>query len=82
MPTWHRGHSGVSGGVGSADLGQVAAAPVDGTGAGTDGGPWVLSHRGREGSHGIVDEAWGEPGLDRMAHPDGNPAPVGSVAPL
>lgn len=68
--------------MGSAALAQAAAAPVDGTGAGADGSPWALSHRGREGSHGAVDEAWGEPGLGRMAHPDGSPAPVDSVAPL
>lgn len=73
--------------MGSAALDQAAAAaaaaaPEDGTGAGADGGPWVPSHRGREGSHGAVDEALGEPGLGRMARPDTSPAPVDSVAPL
>lgn len=82
MPTWHRGHPGVSGGMGNAALGQAAAAPVDGTGAGADGGPSVLSHRGHEGSHEAVDEAWGEQDLGRMDRPDESLAPVDSVAPL
>lgn len=82
MPTWRRGHSGVSEDVGSAALGQAAAAPVDGTGAGADGGPLVPSRRGREGSHGAVNVAWGEACLGRMAHPDESLAPVDSLAPL
>lgn len=68
--------------MGSAAQGQAAAAPVDGTGAGADGGPWVPSRRGREGSHGTVDEMWGEPGLGRTARPDESLVPVDSVAPL
>lgn len=68
--------------MGSAALAQAAAAPVDGTGADVDGGPWVPSHRGREGSHGAVDEAQGEPGLGRRARFDESPAPGDSVDPM
>lgn len=57
MPTWHKGHPEVSEDVGNAALTQAAAAPVDETGAGADGSPWVPSHMGREGSHVALDEA-------------------------
>lgn len=57
-----------------------SAAPVDGTGAGADGGLWVLSHRGREESHAAVDESQGKPG--HTARPDGGLAPADSVDPL
>lgn len=70
----------MSEGVDNAVLTQ-AAAPGDGTGAGADGGPWVLSHRGREESHAAEDGEWGEQGLGHMAHPDESLAPVDSVVP-
>lgn len=72
----------MSEGVGSAVLGQAAAAPVDGTGAGAGEGPWVPSHRGHEGSHGAVDEPRSELGPGRMVRPDGGQDPVDSAAPM
>lgn len=83
MQAWHKGRSEVNVGVGSVAQDQVvvAAALVDGAGAGADGSPWVLSRKGREGSRVVVVEVQGEAGPARRDHPGGSLDPVDSVAP-
>lgn len=60
-------------------LDSVAAAagnPAGGTGAGACGGPWELTRKDHEGTHGCVDGE-GDLDLGRMDHLGGNRAPVG-----